>query len=86
MVNPFINCVFVGVIWKGDKLIEGVPETLDMLRAKVGKQKSQLIKKLTSLKLFSGLSFQLINVLAFGFLSPTILRSFFQYIKLFFLV
>ncbi|KAL0773290.1 hypothetical protein Bca101_038441 [Brassica carinata] len=23
-----------GVIWKGDKLIEGVPETLDMLRAK----------------------------------------------------
>lgn len=30
--------VLVGVIWKGDKLIEGVPETLDMLRAKVGKQ------------------------------------------------
>lgn len=29
---------FEGVIWKGDKLIEGVPETLDMLRAKVGKQ------------------------------------------------
>ena len=22
-----------GVIWKGDSLIEGVPETLDMLRA-----------------------------------------------------
>jgi hypothetical protein len=22
-----------GVIWKGDKLIDGVPETLDMLRA-----------------------------------------------------
>jgi phosphoglycolate phosphatase len=30
--------VFEGVIWKGDKLIEGVPETLDMLRAKVGKR------------------------------------------------
>ncbi|XP_072092233.1 phosphoglycolate phosphatase 1A, chloroplastic isoform X3 [Arachis hypogaea] len=27
-----------GVIWKGDKLIEGVPETLDMLRSKVGKR------------------------------------------------
>lgn len=24
-----------GVIWKGDKLIEGVPQTLDMLRSKV---------------------------------------------------
>lgn len=24
-----------GVIWKGDKLIEGVPDTLDMLRSKV---------------------------------------------------
>lgn len=26
---------FSGVIWKGDSLIEGVPETLDMLRTKV---------------------------------------------------
>jgi ribonucleotide monophosphatase NagD (HAD superfamily) len=25
----------VGVIWKGDKLIDGVPETLDLLRSKV---------------------------------------------------
>ena len=25
-----------GVIWRGDSVIEGVPETLDMLRAKVG--------------------------------------------------
>ncbi|CAI9767429.1 unnamed protein product [Fraxinus pennsylvanica] len=25
---------FTGVIWKGDKLIDGVPETLDMLRSK----------------------------------------------------
>jgi hypothetical protein len=24
-----------GVIWKGDKLIDGVPETLDMLRSMV---------------------------------------------------
>jgi hypothetical protein len=24
-----------GVIWKGDKLIDGVPETLDMLHAMV---------------------------------------------------
>lgn len=24
-----------GVIWKGDKLIDGVPETLDLLRSKV---------------------------------------------------
>lgn len=40
-VEPFLFYWFVcfeGVIWKGDKLIEGVPETLDMLRAKVGKQ------------------------------------------------
>lgn len=27
--------MLAGVIWKGDKLIDGVPETLDMLRAKV---------------------------------------------------
>lgn len=27
---------FTGVIWKGDSLIDGVPETLDMLRSKVG--------------------------------------------------
>lgn len=26
---------FAGVIWKGDSLIDGVPETLDMLRTKV---------------------------------------------------
>jgi phosphoglycolate phosphatase len=28
-------CCRVGVIWKGDKLIDGVPETLDLLRSKV---------------------------------------------------
>lgn len=27
--------LIAGVIWKGDKLIDGVPETLDMLRSKV---------------------------------------------------
>lgn len=31
----FIYYWFAGVIWKGDKLIDGVPETLDMLRSKV---------------------------------------------------
>lgn len=31
----FFATYFAGVIWKGDSLIEGVPETLDMLRAKV---------------------------------------------------
>ena len=29
------NDLTAGVIWKGDKLIDGVPETLDMLRSKV---------------------------------------------------
>ena len=29
------NDFTAGVIWKGDKLIDGVPETLDMLRSKV---------------------------------------------------
>jgi phosphoglycolate phosphatase len=31
------------VIWKGDKLIEGVPETLDMLRAKIFFQGKRLV-------------------------------------------
>ena len=30
--------VGLGVIWKGDKLIDGVPETLDMLRSMVSTQ------------------------------------------------
>lgn len=33
-VNP-VSLHFTGVIWKGDKLIDGVPGTLDMLRSKV---------------------------------------------------
>ncbi len=28
-------CASVGVIWRGDSLIDGVPETLDALRAMV---------------------------------------------------
>ncbi|OWM86162.1 hypothetical protein CDL15_Pgr010986 [Punica granatum] len=33
-VTNHITCFLPGVIWKGDKLIDGVPETLDMLRSK----------------------------------------------------
>ena len=29
------SCFCAGVIWRGDSLIDGVPETLDMLRAMV---------------------------------------------------
>ncbi|XP_050113520.1 phosphoglycolate phosphatase 1A, chloroplastic-like isoform X1 [Malus sylvestris] len=32
-----------GVIWKGDKLIDGVPQTLDMLRSKVDNSKRQAL-------------------------------------------
>eukprot|EP00878_Enallax_costatus_P016125 GHUV01016912.1.p2 GENE.GHUV01016912.1~~GHUV01016912.1.p2 ORF type:complete len:100 (+),score=16.90 GHUV01016912.1:150-449(+) len=32
-----------GVIWRGDSVIDGVPETLDMLRAKVNMLSSQPI-------------------------------------------
>jgi hypothetical protein len=30
-----VVCVAAGVIWRGDSVIDGVPETLDMLRAAV---------------------------------------------------
>lgn len=29
------DCVWAGVVWKGDKLIDGVSEALDLLRSKV---------------------------------------------------
>lgn len=34
--RPLHPACRAGVIWKGDKLIEGVPETLDFLRSQVG--------------------------------------------------
>ena len=33
IVQPFHSCI--GVIWRGDSVIDGVPETLDLLRSMV---------------------------------------------------
>lgn len=35
LTSPTTPLAPPGVIWKGDKIIEGVPETLDMLRGMV---------------------------------------------------
>ncbi|KAG7022191.1 Phosphoglycolate phosphatase 1B, chloroplastic [Cucurbita argyrosperma subsp. argyrosperma] len=42
-----------GVIWKGDKLIDGVPETLDMLRSKYGKKFETLGLNVTEEEIFA---------------------------------
>lgn len=41
-----------GVIWKGDKLIDGVPQTLDVLRSKVSQTPSFHLPNVSLIFLF----------------------------------
>jgi hypothetical protein len=43
MTFLILNSWRAGVIWKGDKLIDGVPETLDLLRAKVSPELREVL-------------------------------------------